>query len=114
MRDILIRQLAELSEKWPRCQHVFHRAGKPIREFRGAWEVACERARMPGLLFHDLRRSAVRNMVRAGVSESVAMRISGHKTRAIFDRYNITATKDIDDAGEKTGAFLDRAKKRKK
>ena len=95
------------------CPWVFHRRGAKVKDFRHAWRLAVEAAKLPGLLFHDLRRSAVRNMRRAGVSESVAMRISGHKTRAIFDRYDIVDERDLRDAGEKLGQFL-KAKKDKK
>jgi integrase len=81
--------------------------GKPIRDFRGSWEKACELAGLPGLFFHDLRRTAVRNLIRAGVSEKVAMAISGHKTASMLWRYNITDTRDIQEAGRHAERYLE-------
>jgi hypothetical protein len=81
---------------------VFHRDGRPIADFRKAW---AER-KSPTRLFHDLRRSGVRNMVRAGVPERVAMEISGHRTRAIFDRYNIVSEADLRTAMQRTSSRI--------
>jgi integrase len=84
------------------CASVFHGAhSHPVDAHLNGWPEACKRAGVPGLLFHDLRRSAVRNMKRAGIQDLEAMRISGHRTRAIFDRYNIIDEDDLADAGKR-------------
>ncbi len=73
---------------------VFHRQGKTVGDCRKAWKTACEKAGYPGKLVHDFRRTAARNMTRAGVTETVAMSITGHKTPSMFQRYNITSSED--------------------
>jgi integrase len=105
MEDVLVQAKKERDEFWPECKYVFSRLGERIREPKGAWGAAVIRAGMPDLLFHDLRRSGVRNLVRAGVPEAVAMKISGHKTRSVFDRYDITSGQDLADAAAKVKAY---------
>ena len=85
---------------------VFHRSGEPIVDFRKPWNEAFAAAKVPRRIFHDLRRTAVRNMIRAGVGQSIAMSISGHKTVSMFTRYNITNAADKLDALKKTAAHL--------
>src|SRR5207247_4353808 len=97
------------------CLLIFYRLqdGKPeaVYDFRKAWRKACRAAGLtPGVngrTFHDLRRTAVRNMIRAGVDRKVAMRISGHLTEAMFSRYNIDTDEDTSAAVDKLSAYVD-------
>ena len=111
MYEVLLSTKKERDEFWPECDFVFHRLGKPLIDFRGAWDSAVTRAGLGSLKFHDLRRSGVRNLSRSGVPETVIMRITGHRTRAMFDRYNITSESDLADAASRVEAFRNRNKR---
>ena len=87
---------------------VFHEAHKHLQGFKNAFKRARKAAGLPEKLFHDLRRTAIRNLIRAGVPERVAMQVSGHKTRSILDRYNVTSEVDLQQASERLAAYIGR------
>lgn len=86
---------------------VFHRDGRPIRNLRAAWHTACKEAGVPGRIIHDLRRTAVRNLERAGVPRGVAMRLVGHRTESIYRRYAIVHEADLAEAGKRLVSHFD-------
>lgn len=85
-------------------EYVFNLDGRQIGDFSRTWQRACARAGLEGRLFHDLRRSAVRNMLRAGAPEWATRKVTGHKTRHVMDRYNITGEEEAYEALAKLGA----------
>ena len=103
---VLDRRAARRLDDNPR---VFLRDGVAVRVWRHALRDACLRARVPHRLLHDCRRTAARNLVRAGVPERVAMLLTGHKTRAVFDRYNIVNERELLSAGERLAEYLNPA-----
>lgn len=107
LRSIIQRRIAARRLDSPL---IFHRRGKPVGDFRKVWKKACEAvglvAGKEGYTPYDCRRTAVRNLIRAGVEESVAMKISGHRTRSMLDRYNITSDEDIQEAMVKVTEYV--------
>ena len=85
---------------------VFQRDGIPVRRWRTAWRTTCQAADVSTRFLHDCRRTAARNLIRASVPERVAMLLTGHKSRAIFDRYNIIHEQELLDAGDQLVAYL--------
>ena len=103
LRQVLDRRAARRHAGGTR---VFHRDGVTVRAWRHALRDACRRADVPKRLLHDCRRTAARNLIRAGVPERVAMLLTGHKTRAVFDRYNIVNEQELLNAGERLAAYV--------
>lgn len=95
------------------CPYVFHRKGKPIKSFRKAFQAAAKAAGLLGFVPHDMRRSAVRNFRKAGLSEGDGMKLSGHKTRAVYDRYNIVDDEDSREAMKLAQEYNKRQAQRK-
>ncbi len=128
LRSIMKQQWELRKRQHKLMPYVFPNRGctGSIVNFRKAWNEACRnigigygykvgidyvqewQGSLPaGPIFHDFRRTAVRNMVRSGIPESVAMMISGHKTRSVFDRYNIVSDADLRLAAQKQAAYLE-------
>jgi integrase len=133
--EVIKMQREERDRKYPTCSWVFSNAGKPIKNLYRAWRTGCVKvglgkmvcvscasviaesaacaecsgkvAKYVGLIPHDLRRTGVRNLIRAGVPRSVAMKISGHKTESVFERYNITSQEDLREAAKSLTKYLE-------
>lgn len=108
LEEVLRRQRRQVA-KWERsagalCPAVFPWRGRPLQKLRRSWKTACRAAGMPDRLVHDFRRTAVRNLIRAGVQQAIAMKITGHKTSSIFRRYLIV---DEELLAQATGAVAD-------
>jgi integrase len=132
--EMMKEMKALFSQRQIGCPYVFHREGNRIKDFRGAWDTACVKAgffdvlkdeqgntvvtrdkegnektvKVPNRIFHDFRRTAVRDMVRSGIPERVAMSLSGHKTRSVFERYNIVSDGDLREAARKRQVYLEK------
>lgn len=90
----------------PKCPYLLQREGVRVYDFEKAWSAACKLAGIPDALFHDLRRTALTNMIEAGFSEKEAMEISGHRTRAVFDRYHIVSARRLKEMTVKLDAHF--------
>src|SRR6266571_2498640 len=101
--NIIARRQAERVES---CPYVFHRKGNRIKHYNWAWRTARVKAGLPEKLMHHNRRTAARNMDRAGVPRQVAKQITGHKTDSMYNRYNIVNEKDVREGMTQAQAYL--------
>jgi integrase len=91
----------------PKCPFLIQEQGKRVLDWEKSWRTACVVAKIDeSLLFHDLRRTALTNMMEAGFSEKEAMEISGHKTRAVLDRYHIVSQRRLNQLGDRMEAHM--------
>ncbi len=108
LRELLLAQKAARDqlqrEKGIVCPWVFHRNGAQIKGYDKAWRSACRKAGLPGRHVHDFRRSTVRRLEQAGVSRSVGMKLTGHKTESVYRRYAIVSRSDLDEAARRLDA----------
>jgi len=88
------------------CPYLFQGGGGPIGDFRKAWRNALKATGLGKILIHDMRRSCIRNLVRSGTPEIVAKRLTGHKTRSVFDRYNVTSESDLAAASARLDEYI--------
>ena len=100
MEDALRAAREERDQFYPECKAVFAYEGQRLMDLKRAWKTACEKAKVDGLLFHDMRRSANRNMRDAGLPQPMRMKIMGHKTASMDRRYGIVDLTDIQIARE--------------
>jgi integrase len=106
VRSMLALWRRDTLRRYPQCEWVCHYHGRRLTRLDRSWKRACKTVGLEGRLFHDFRRTAGRNLIRAGVPEVVAMRISGHKTRSVFDRYNIVSEADLTSAADRLVGYL--------
>jgi len=114
LEQVLRRQRQFVSE-WEQggarlCTAVFPWRGRPMQKLRRSWKTACRAAGMPDRLVQDFRRTAVRNLIRAGVQQAIAMKITGHKTGSIFRRYLIVDEELLAQATGAVAEYLERAR----
>lgn len=129
MKAALKKQRRIRDSEFPDCPWVFfwHTAdcmlghgglrtkpGSHISKFYASWNSAVETAGFKGLLFHDLRRSATRNMRKAGIDQAIRMKISGHKTDSMERRYNIVDLADVKDVAKTMASWMKKQKSSQK